>query len=107
MKNYLIDEIIYSNSFSTVHKATEKTGGKTYSIEIINVENVDQQNTMKEVQTLINLSHPNILNYHEIFAENKQIYIVREFCGDKILKQFIAEQKYPLQEEFIRALFFK
>ena len=108
---YVALETIGTGSFGLVKKVCLKKNPETIrAMKIISKKNIlkgiDEADLVKEIYILKNLDHPNIMKIYEIFIDNKNFYIISEFCdqGDlftkmeklgnmnEIMVKFIMEQ---------------
>jgi len=53
---------------------------------------------LKEAQTLIRFSHPNIARARDFFRANNTAYLVMDYCKGISLEDFLAQAKKPLSE---------
>ena len=81
--NYDIMKIIKSNSdrYEFVAKVISKKNSKIYVLKQLK-SNVNQEAMKYEFQILNQLKHPNIIKYFKWFAENGNIYIVKEYVDN-------------------------
>ena len=81
--NYDIMKIIKSNSdrYEFVAKVISKKNSKIYVLKQLK-SNVNQEGMKYEFQILNQLKHPNIIKYFKWFAENGNIYIVKEYVDN-------------------------
>ena len=75
--------------FGSVYKVKRKNTGtreifralKEISKEALN-ENLQSEEDLKnEIEVLKNLDHPNIMKIYEFYEDDKNIYLINEFCG--------------------------
>ena len=57
-----------------------------------------------EIQALNTLSHENIMKCHDVIKENKNCYIVTEFCNGGDLADFLKKRRIIKQAELIPLL---
>ena len=73
-------------AFGSVYKVRKKETGviralKEISKEALN-ENMENEEELKnEIEVLKNLDHPYIMKIYEFYEDEKNIYIINEFCG--------------------------
>ena len=90
--------------FKIIRKLGEGGFGDVYLIEkdkkfyalkktkhALNQEEINQYN--KIINVLKNINNPFVTKYYYAYTENNSFNIVMEFCGEKNLKQFIADYK--------------
>ena len=94
------DEIekIGSGTFGVVKKVKHKASGLIRSIKIIPIKNIRQGMTEEQInnefQILRHLDHPNIMKIYELYEDNKNFYIVSEFCDQGDLFGKLKKLKY-------------
>lgn len=82
--------VIGKGSFGVVKKATLKVTGATRAVKVIPKERMkDKQSALKrEIQIMKRLDHPNTLRLHELFEDDKNLYMITELChGGDLLGQ--------------------
>ena len=73
-----------SGTFASVKIAVEKSSGKEFAIKIIDKKKYAKQSgsrkdaLMDEVKILQSISHPNIIQIHDVFDTEKTLYIILE-----------------------------
>jgi NIMA (never in mitosis gene a)-related kinase len=107
MEKYQIKEVIGHGAFGFVQKAIRVIDGQVVSIKMIEITQGNENLTKQEVTALMQLDHPNVVKHFENFNHHKYFCIVMEFCEGKTLREFIDEQKNPLEESYILNLFFQ
>lgn len=73
---YVLTEKMGSGSYGTVWKATKKGSQLLYAIKIVR-KNGQQagEEVIKEVKFLISCDHENIVQYHESYEKNDDIWV--------------------------------
>jgi calcium-dependent protein kinase len=89
---YSIGNSLGEGSFGTVRKAVHKLTGQTRAIKVLKKNEQDENKLFLEVEILCRLSHPNIMQIYEFFEDEKNFYIVSEFCGGGELFEKISNQ---------------
>ena len=111
LQYYDILETVGSGSFGLVKKVCLKNNRETIrAMKVISKKNllkgINEANLVEEISILKNLDHPNIMKIYEVFVDDKNFYIISEFCdqGDlfdkldklgnmnEIIVKFIMEQ---------------
>ncbi|XP_073338509.1 uncharacterized protein [Pagrus major] len=91
-----------SGTFGWVYKARDKLLKKDYAVKIVRWE----EKSLREVKTLSDLHHPNIIRYYTFWMEDsgykpsrsadnssaKYLYIQMELCDTKTLKKWITQK---------------
>ena len=76
-------------AFGSVYKVRRKNTGtreiiralKEISKESMNVSEENQEEIRNEIEVLKSIDHPNIMKIFEFFEDEKNIYLINEFCG--------------------------
>ena len=82
-------EFLGQGAFGSVYKVKRKNSGvreiiralKEISKESMNVNEDNEEEVRNEIDVLKNIDHPNIMKIFEFFEDDKNIYLVNEFCG--------------------------
>jgi len=90
--DYSIASNLGSGSFGTVRKAVHKLTGQSRAIKILKKSEQDENKLFLEVEILCRLAHPNIMQIYEFYDDNKNFYIVSEFCSGGELFDTISEK---------------
>ncbi len=91
-------------AFGSVYKVRRKNSGTREIIRAlkeINKENVigNEDEIRNEIEVLKNLDHPNIMKIFEFFEDDKNMYLINEFCGGDDVAGLM--DKYGLFPEFL------
>ena len=78
-----------NGAFGTVYKVKRKNSGfnpiiralKEISKEQMNKNEESEQELKNEIEILKNIDHPNIMKIYEFYEDDKNIYLINEFCG--------------------------
>ena len=102
------DKIKYlgQGAFGSVYKVSRKNSGtreiiralKEISKESMNVNEENEEEIRNEIEVLKNIDHPNIMKIFEFFEDDKNIYLINEFCGGGDVAGM--NDKYGLFPEF-------
>ena len=82
-------EFLGQGAFGSVYKVRRKNSStreiiralKEISKESMNVNKENEEEIRNEIEVLKNIDHPNIMKIFEFFEDDKNIYLVNEFCG--------------------------
>lgn len=98
--SYKFNSKIGEGSFGKVFMATDKLGQK-YAIKCIKKKNILKgQLVSNEIKIGIKMNHPNVLGIKEIFEENKNIFLVMDYCeGGDLLDYIMQNPQSKLDEK--------
>lgn len=63
--------------------ATRITDKKEFAIKIVDKDETDAKDMYKELEVMSKLSHPNLVNFEEIFDERDGFYVVLELYASE------------------------
>ncbi|XP_075989809.1 serine/threonine-protein kinase ULK3-like [Anticarsia gemmatalis] len=92
---YVVTEKLGSGSYSTVYKACTKVGARsTVAIKCVDKSRVKNSgsavdNLITEIRLLKTLTHPHIVHMHNFTWDDKNIYIIMEYCCGGDLSKYI------------------
>ena len=86
---YIKMQFLGKGAFGSVYKVERKNSGtreiiralKEISKEAMNVNEENQKEIKNEIEILKSIDHPNIMKIYEFFEDEKNIYLINEFCG--------------------------
>lgn len=82
---YRIGRKVGEGGFGTVRKIVHKLNGEIRAIKTIHKKllktDAERKSLFSEVSILKGLSHPNIIHLYEYFQDEKNFYMITEFCG--------------------------
>jgi serine/threonine protein kinase len=101
---YTINRHISSGSFGTVYEILNEEDNKVYALkELTNMDTVSKQRFEREVKTLSELNHPNIVKvfYWNVGGDAPKFtpYYIMEYLGGNSLKEYMAE-KFDNDEKY-------
>ena len=99
---YTIKEPIGHGKYGTVHKGySKKNPDFIVAIKVIKIRKIKSnfESVMKEIQTLKEVSHPNIVKIFEIFKDDKKLYLVMEYVKGKELFDYIVSKNQLLEHD--------
>ena len=100
--DYRIKRTIGEGSFSKVKLATHQQTKQLVAIKVLDKQKLsqkDQERIRREMQILISLSHPNVIQVNEILENKSHYYIVMEYCAEGELFNYIVHKKRLSEEE--------
>ena len=105
--HYKILSFLGEGSYGKVFKAREISTGRVLAVKKIQINNslTKYKKTIKEINLLKNLDHPNIVKFYDFFEEEENIYLMMEFLEGCTLKQYI--QKTEIISENIARIIIK
>lgn len=105
ISSYYIVGQIHRGSSGIVYKATDSKTNETVALKVVKMDQEEDGVTvssMREVNALRNMSHPNIITLREVTTENEQLLIVYEFM-DKDLRDFLTKSRKPLDNSLLQS----
>jgi serine/threonine-protein kinase len=101
---YTINRHICSGSFGTVYEILNEEDNEVYALkELRNMDTVSKQRFEREVKTLSELNHPNIVKvyYWNVGGDAPKFtpYYIMEYLGGNSLKEYMAE-KFDNDEKY-------
>jgi serine/threonine protein kinase len=101
---YTINRHISSGSFGTVYEILNEEDNKVYALkELTNMDMVSKQRFEREVKTLSELNHPNIVKvfYWNVGGDSPKFtpYYIMEYLGGNSLKEYMVE-KFDNDEKY-------
>jgi hypothetical protein len=101
--DYQLLEQIGEGTYGKVYKAMDKRTKKTVAIKVIALEQ-EWLPLLAEVNMVIDLSHPSIVNYYAWFFEGGCLWLVMEHCDGGGLNDVMRVLKRPFDEHELAAL---
>jgi len=97
--------VIDEGSYGVVYRARDKVTGKVYAIKKVKLEPQHEKegfpiSTLRELDTLIALKHPNIVNVQEVaFGSTlKKVFVVMEYLEHEL--KSLLEDRNPKRVQF-------
>ena len=91
---YEVLKKIGEGGFSKVYKVKEKETGEIRAMKEVNKSKIpDLKNFKTEIKILEVLDHPNILRLFEVIEDEKNFYLIMEFCTGGELLARIKKKK--------------
>ena len=99
-------EFLGKGAYGSVYKVIRKNSGtreiiralKEISKESMNVNKENEEEIRNEIEVLKSIDHPNIMKIFEFFEDDKNIFLINEFCGGGDVAGI--NDKYGLFPEF-------
>lgn len=96
---YRIGNKLGDGSFGSVRKITHRVTGETRAVKTIHKKKItsdeERQNFFNEVSVLRSLDHPNILKLYEFYQDDKNYYLITEFCsGGELFDRIICQGSF-------------
>nr|XP_034838740.1 serine/threonine-protein kinase ULK3-like [Maniola hyperantus] len=95
IEGYVVTEKLGSGSYSTVYKAYTKVGARTtVAVKCIDKSRIKHSGTaidnlVTEIRLLKTLTHPHIVHMKEFTWDDRNIYIIMEYCCGGDLSKYI------------------
>ena len=96
IRNYIIISELGSGSYGIVYKVKKENDLKEYvlkKIPLIGLDNKEIKSLENEAKFLSQLNSKYIVKYIDSFHEDKNLYIIMEYCNQGDLEYFLKEQK--------------
>jgi len=107
LKDYTLIKDIGEGNFGKVKLSTLNSTNEKYAIKILNKEKLKQQtksSSFNEIEIISKLNHPNIIHVEKILEDNKNHYIIMEYCDKGELFDYIVTK--DKLEQIEAAIFF-
>lgn len=91
-------------TYGVVYKARDRQTDLFVAMKKIRLETEDEgipSTTLREISTLRQLRHPNIVELNDVIHSDGKLYLVFEFV-DKDLKKYMEAVNGPLDPELVR-----
>ncbi|KAG8197973.1 hypothetical protein JTE90_029368 [Oedothorax gibbosus] len=89
MENYMKVEKIGEGTYGVVYKGKHKKTGKVVALKKIRIENEDEgvpSTALREISSLKELKHPNIVGLVDVLMQESRLYLVFEFLSMDLKK---------------------
>lgn len=109
--DYELLEKLGSGAFSAVYKCQEKQSGAIRAVKIVYKNSLTKQHTsttnkLQEIQVLKILDHPNIIKIFKGYEDEKNFYIVMEYCeGGELFQKII--NRYTFNENEVAKIMYQ
>ena len=94
LESYQKLERIGKGSYGSVYKVQNKNTNIIRAMKIIpkNYQK-DNEEIMREINILKNLDHPNVMKIYEFLEDEKNYYLIQEFCDEGDLESVLDKKK--------------
>ncbi|KAM7535320.1 hypothetical protein Aperf_G00000103846 [Anoplocephala perfoliata] len=93
---------IGSGTYGDVYKAERRDDRRLVAIKIMKIDPKDDIHAIcQEIHTLMECSHPNIVQYYGSYLRLNKLWICMEFCGGQSMQDIYLYTRIPLQEDCI------
>ena len=98
--HYKILCFLGEGSYGSVFKAREISTGRIVAVKKMLIDDSPSRykKTIKEINLLKKLDHPNIVKYYDYFEDEDHIYIIMEYLEGCTLKQYIKKNETILED---------
>ena len=94
-------------TFGEVYKVMQKASGNIRAMKIIPKNNMRpgfaDKDIINEINIMKNLGHPHIIKIFEFFCDNKNYYLINEYCTEGDLSEKLMQLKH-LPEPIVKIL---
>ena len=94
--DFIIKETLGKGSFGVVKSAINTQTGEKVAIKILNEAKIPYEykiNSLREIEIMKNLKHPNIIRFYGYISKDKQLYLITEYIKGIELFQYISLKK--------------
>lgn len=102
INSFKLGKKLGSGRFGNVYLAEQKTTRAIYALKVMSKSKIKEADMVDQVFWQIKLQifmkHPNILKLYGFFDDNKNIYLILEYCSQCLFKDFRAKVKLSEQE---------
>ena len=94
--DFIIKETLGKGSFGVVKSAINAQTGEKVAIKILNETKIPYEekiNSLREIEIMKNLKHPNIIRFYGYISNDKQLYLITEYIKGIELFQYISLKK--------------
>ena len=101
--DYIIKETIGTGTFSKVKLGINKYTKEKVAIKLLEKSKITEKEDLKrinrEISIIKKLSHPNIIKINEIFENEKNYYIIMDYCSNGELFDYIVKKTKLTEDE--------
>jgi len=97
--HYKLKEQLGSGNYGTVHACLHMESSDIRAVKILAKAKIQDDSFRNEIDTLKELDHPNILRIFESFEDDKNYYVVTEFCdGGELFEEILEWGKFTEED---------
>jgi len=104
LKDYFLISDLGEGNFGKVKLSILNSTNEKYAIKIIDKNKLKSQkksSSFNEIEVISRLNHPNIIHVEKILEDNKNFYIIMEYCNNGELFNYIVDKdKLEYDEAF-------
>ena len=108
LESYQKLERIGKGSYGSVYKVQNKNTNIIRAMKIIpkNYQK-DNEEIMREINILKNLDHPNVMKIYEFLEDEKNYYLIQEFCDEGDLESVLVDKKKTFCEFLVKFIMYQ
>eukprot|EP00123_Amoebidium_parasiticum_P022992 comp9960_c0_seq1/m.4855 comp9960_c0_seq1/g.4855 ORF comp9960_c0_seq1/g.4855 comp9960_c0_seq1/m.4855 type:complete len:335 (-) comp9960_c0_seq1:310-1314(-) len=100
-----LGEKLGQGCFSTVYLAKDAYG-RNVAVKVISKQRSDRESVDAEIESLVRVrGHPNIMQLYDVLEDDKNVYLVLEYCPLGNLHEYLVKLGSPLSEDQARKWF--
>ena len=80
LHDYELLDNLGAGAFGVVQKVRHKASKQIRAMKTIKKNSLNEEKSLKEIDNLMLLDHPNILKLYEYYFDKKNLYIITEYC---------------------------
>lgn len=101
-EKYIIGDVLGQGSYSVVKQGTRIADGKKVAVKIVSRNRLQREDELSlriEVEVLMSLSHPNIVQALDFFEEDDFFYVVLEYLdGGELFERLMEKEVFTESE---------
>jgi male germ cell-associated kinase len=111
MEKYNIQKVLGDGTFGVVYRAINNDTGEVVAIKKMKrkFSNWEECRNLREVKSLIKLSHPNIMLLKEVLKVKDELYLVFEFLSQNLFQAYgaLKEKGKTFTEDQLRSIIYQ
>jgi len=100
---YYTDRIIGHGSFSVIYKGYRSGDNLPVAIKKI-TKVISLQYLKNEINLMKSLNHPNIVKLYDVIFDNKNLYLILEYCNGGDLSKYISKSKSKYDDKYFHEI---